>query len=1041
MGLTADGLSLLFTIKGKNEASPEVKQFREDVEKEVKAVKAATDNVFNDLAGSIGLSAKQTAGLSAALPVLGNVASIAAGAVVGMTAAVAGAGVAFFGLVKSASDYGSAIFDVTEKTGLGAVAVSALKLAADQGGSSLEQITGSLEKFAKLLGQAKDGSLEAQKTLKELGVTSSDLETAFGQFTKTVFDAKSGVEQITLAQKGAGKSGADLIGVIKQMNGDFAAFKQAAEEAGQTLSDADVAAADSFGDSLLSLTNQLKTTSTQVLLQFAPDIESGMKSISDSLAKNSKDIKKWGEDNRDVIRGVIRYFEEAQQAAEDFRNNSVPFFERADRYLFGDEAVDRNKKTNAFAFPTVAGNQLRENLRQKGVEETTLLPAPKPQAETFDPSLSGKAEEKEAEKRRKEREAIKKRDNAAQIDILKAHLANEQKIYQDAFDKLKEQFKQNGNADLFQSGLQNATAIFGNAANEIIPKLEKLEKAGAGLAQKTASEVQLLTEQQAKRIQDITDLSTKISTEKQNLVTENQKKQSEKQTKTAQEEIRNEIELRDKANATVQARLAASLAESLINKEKFLKANQLLEAQYIETDKKTDSKDNTNFTFYDANKDRNIALIEGRLKFRRDKLIEELAIVQKGSDEEARINQELAKLKIETEKEYYEQKKQTAEQSKDTAADNKKSLETERDLQAEILELRRLILRTEREIIDYRKEQERKSLENIADTARGGKRVDAIEKLKQFDLEAAQRRSDNRQLDLQDSLDIALKRIEGEKDEQEKKAQIIEEYRQKGLLSEIEYQEELKRIRQGYKSAELEARDNIDPFSAFAAGIGQYLENVALVRDANGQLQFSFETVFATMKDLGLQAFSSLTQGFGQMIGNWVLYGNLGGMTLRKLAAPVLSQLAATATSYALMCLAAAAFATTAFGAAILGGSPTQFLTAAAAFGAVAIGAAVGGRLLAGDSFSQKTAQQQTSGAYGSAGNGQSGGTRNGSPQPYSGQGNNIKEYNGAINQPTQIVRHEVNLKGEDYFFDIIENNVSKNGRFRQMITNLIDGI
>lgn len=143
-------------------------------------------------------------------------------------------------------------------------------------------------------------------------------------------------------------------------------------------------------------------------------------------------------------------------------------------------------------------------------------------------------------------------------------------------------------------------------------------------------------------------------------------------------------------------------------------------------------------------------------------------------------------------------------------------------------------------------------------------------------------------------------------------------------------------------------------FEAFAQGVVGFLENIALVRDEANNLQFSMSAVFTSLKDLALDAFGAIAQGFGQMVANWVLYGSQGESSLRKLTATILANVAQTATTYAIMCLAAAALSSTIFGAALLGGTPAQFLAAAALFGAVAVGTALLGRAVAGDSFKNR---------------------------------------------------------------------------------------
>jgi hypothetical protein len=103
-------------------------------------------------------------------------------------------------------------------------------------------------------------------------------------------------------------------------------------------------------------------------------------------------------------------------------------------------------------------------------------------------------------------------------------------------------------------------------------------------------------------------------------------------------------------------------------------------------------------------------------------------------------------------------------------------------------------------------------------------------------------------------------------------------------------------------------------------------------------------------------AVNGLAQGIGNLVQTWVLMGNTGGQTFRKLVATILASVAQQAAVLAVMSLAYAALATTAVGAILLGGTPAQFLQAALLFGGVALVAGLAGRAIAGNNFQQPTA-------------------------------------------------------------------------------------
>lgn len=266
MGITAHTASLLFKIDGDSS----------QLKKELQSVDAA----FNSLASKAGS--------------LAGVATIAAAGVAAIATAAVATAAAIFRLTVSSAEYASAIFDAQEKTGLAAAELSTLKAAADNAGSSFEQVTTGVAKFAKLLGQARDGNEEAQATLKSLGVTTYDLNEALSQATKTISDAKTGTDQIVLSQKAFGKSGADLIPVIKQMGGDLAAATKEADRLGLTMSDKDIRAADAFGDSLGILGQQAKVAGVRFTSDLMPVLTHYFTMATEWFARNQEVIRVWG---------------------------------------------------------------------------------------------------------------------------------------------------------------------------------------------------------------------------------------------------------------------------------------------------------------------------------------------------------------------------------------------------------------------------------------------------------------------------------------------------------------------------------------------------------------------------------------------------------------------------------------------------------------------------------------------------------------------------------------------------------------------------
>lgn len=238
------------------------------------------------------------------LEALAGPAAIAAGAITTIGVAAYKTGEAIFALAKYASDYGSEFQDATEITGLSVETLGALRLAAEQGGKSFGDITSATEKFAKQLYAAKQGDEEAQKTMKALGVTSYDLETALGQAFEAIQKNTDGLDQMGTAQKAFGKTGAELLPIIKATGGGLDEYTEKAKKLGTTLTDEEVAAADEFGDALTLLDTQAKVFATRFALQYAPDITGKLESISEFIADNKEVAAEWGESVSQTFKGA-----------------------------------------------------------------------------------------------------------------------------------------------------------------------------------------------------------------------------------------------------------------------------------------------------------------------------------------------------------------------------------------------------------------------------------------------------------------------------------------------------------------------------------------------------------------------------------------------------------------------------------------------------------------------------------------------------------------------------------------------------------------
>ena len=179
-------------------------------------------------------------------------------------------------------------------------------------------------------------------------------------------------------------------------------------------------------------------------------------------------------------------------------------------------------------------------------------------------------------------------------------------------------------------------------------------------------------------------------------------------------------------------------------------------------------------------------------------------------------------------------------------------------------------------------------------------------------------------------------------------------------------------------------------------------------------------TVLGDVAGMLQGAFQSIAQGIGQVIQNWVLYGETGPAVMRKILAAALATIAAEAAVRAIYELAAG-FASLFFNPA----EATAHFTAAAIFGSIAVGSALAGRAVAGNAFKQ----QASAGPTGA----NTQGSRSGTGGAYSEQGTlavnggrNASAGNGGV----MVIRDKSGI-----FSQLFELEWEKNGSMRRILT------
>lgn len=198
---------------------------------------------------------------------------------------------------------GSQLIDMSARTGVSVEALSSLGFAAEQSGSSLEELEGGLKKMQKFLFSAASGAKEAQSVLRYLGLTVKDLvrlspEDQFRLIAQRLNAIRNPTAKAALAMAILGKSGANLLPMI-------AALKESedlARSLGIVMSTEDAQAADALGDAWGNLVAQGKAVAFQVGAALAPALTELALQAS-AVIRNFLD---WLRENRELVVSIAK---------------------------------------------------------------------------------------------------------------------------------------------------------------------------------------------------------------------------------------------------------------------------------------------------------------------------------------------------------------------------------------------------------------------------------------------------------------------------------------------------------------------------------------------------------------------------------------------------------------------------------------------------------------------------------------------------------------------------------------------------------------
>jgi len=198
---------------------------------------------------------------------------------------------------------GSALNDMSARTGMTTEALSELGYAAGQTGAEMEDVETAVRKMQKAIGDAAEGGEAGTKALAHLGVTIDELrglspDKQFEVIASRLAAIKDPTQQAAAAMEIFGKTGTKLLPMIS----DLKALRERAQELGLVMSGENAAAADALGDALDDLKKTVLGAGNGIMASLAPALTQFVRAATNAVLQ----VKQWATDNAGLIITVMK---------------------------------------------------------------------------------------------------------------------------------------------------------------------------------------------------------------------------------------------------------------------------------------------------------------------------------------------------------------------------------------------------------------------------------------------------------------------------------------------------------------------------------------------------------------------------------------------------------------------------------------------------------------------------------------------------------------------------------------------------------------
>jgi uncharacterized phage infection (PIP) family protein YhgE len=190
---------------------------------------------------------------------------------------------AFTGLIKEQVNFADSLNDMSQRTGVGVKTLAGFKLAAEQTGTSLDQVAGGINKLSVNLIAARDGNKELAGVFSQLGVSGTDAQEALFKIADRFAAMPDGAEKAAVATKLFGKAiGPELIPFLNQGGEGLRKMARESESFADTMARL-APNADKFNDDMAKLKQTVSELAANVATALVPALNDLFNKLNDII--------------------------------------------------------------------------------------------------------------------------------------------------------------------------------------------------------------------------------------------------------------------------------------------------------------------------------------------------------------------------------------------------------------------------------------------------------------------------------------------------------------------------------------------------------------------------------------------------------------------------------------------------------------------------------------------------------------------------------------------------------------------------------------